>query len=130
MVVGEKISLNVRCGKPTSDKATNLVRCWPITEAGRKAMNDAHVVEVQFNGDKAKFSPGTEIEGHAVITSIEDAKAYNDDGELQPRYALDADGLPLADADGKDLVLKRITVRFTDGKYRPALPAEAVLKVA
>lgn len=128
--VGSKIKINVRCGKPTSDKATNLIRCWAMDEKGREELKKNNIVEIQFNGDKAKFGPGTEIEGEAIVISTEDAKAYGDDGELQPRFALDADGLPVQDADGKNVVLQRITIRFTSGKYRPALPAEAVLKVA
>lgn len=129
MNVGDKLTVNLRCGKPTSDKAENLIRAWPMDEKERNAMTAANVVEIQFNGKKSVFTPGTEISGEAVVTHIEDAKAFDETGVLQPRFKLDKDGLPVTEG-GKDVILKRISIRFTKGSYKRAASADEVLTAA
>lgn len=128
MNVGDKINLHVRVSRATAESAKNLNVCWPRSEADRMVMNESNVTEIQFNGNKEEFPVGTEIDGNAIVTSIESAKTYDETGALQPRFKLDTRGTPVVGPDGKDVVLKRITVRFVDGTYKPALPAETVLK--
>lgn len=126
MNVGDKIKLAVRVGKHPKNIET-LCRCWPMSPEGRKVMEAAHITEIQFNGDQKKFTVGTEITGEAIITAVDDAKALSEDGTLQPRLKLDADGSPVSE-NGKDVVLKRISVRFVSGGYKRAAAAEEVLK--
>ena len=128
MNVGDKIKLEVRVGKHPQG-ITTLCRCWPMNEAGRKVMSDNDITEIQFNGSQEKFTVGSEITGEAVITGIDDAKAKGEDGSLQPRFKLDADNLPVS-KNGQDVVLKRLSIRWTSGNCKRAMPAEDVLKIA
>lgn len=130
MNVGDKLTLAVRVGKhPNPEKTETLCRCWPISTEGRAVMETADITEILFNGKQSVFTVGSEITGEAVVTSIDDAKAYDETGKLQPRFKLDEDGLPVK-KNGKDAVLQKISIRWISGDCKRANPAEEVLKVA